>query len=59
MPAITRCNDPFIFMFLLLTTLWRAIRAKFDNYAVKTNGGKPDLGLPFARGYSEKGGVTC
>jgi len=40
-------------MFLLLAGLWRAsIRAKFDNYAAKTNGAKPDLVLPFARGYT-------
>src|SRR6266581_6313729 len=48
MPLITR----FIRMLLLLAS----IRAKLDNYAAKTNGAKPDLVLPFARGYSEKGG---
>jgi len=55
MPLITRCNDSFIRMFLLLARLLRAsIRAKLDNYAAKTNGRKPDLVLPFARGYTQR-----
>src|SRR2546422_64919 len=48
MPLITS----FMRMLLLLAGLWQvSVRAKLDNYAAKTNGGKPELGLPFARGY--------